>query len=109
MFTLNKNLIIIFVIALLSAVQSFIVYASEDEIGPGKNIESRAEWLVDTHSILGSYELWAGWTPIHFGTGVDARLKPGDTSYSDIIYANRIEEKYKELMPRKDMEYINFY
>lgn len=90
MIKFKKYAIIMCIVGAISILNSFNVFASEDVVGPGQNLESEAKWLVDAHSNLGSpEELWAGWAPIRFGTGVDARLKPGDTSHSDIIYTDR--------------------
>ena len=89
MIKFKKYAIMMCIAGAISILHSFNIFAAEDVVGPGQNLESEAKWLVDAHSNLGSPELWAGWSPIRFGAGIDARLKPGDTSHSDIIYTDR--------------------
>ena len=95
MIKFKKYAIIMCIVGVISILHSFNIFASENELGPGEHLEENSIYRITGDGYCGSNanEFWAEWAMIHFGNGVDVRLKPGDSSYSDVIVTNRIVGK----------------
>lgn len=92
MLKLSKCVIIILLVKTLCVLQVFNLFAAPATLGPGEDLPENPNWRISSTEYLGSDNVfWASWVPIHFGVNIDARLKPGDNSGSDVIYVDRTE------------------
>ena len=89
----RKIFLIIVISLVLSIVGSFNAISSPETTGPGEDLPDNNDYGINQDEVVGNENFWASWVPIHFGVNINAKLKPGDNSGSNVIYIDRQEGK----------------